>query len=72
MQQLLVIRRLMFFVKAGGESKISQFDVAAPVKKNIIGFDITARNVSLGSPLLEGKQDALPMYEAKLVYCFYC
>jgi len=38
---LLVVRVFVLCVKAGGETKICEFDVASAIKKDVVRFDVT-------------------------------
>lgn len=38
--QLLVVRLIVFFVEAGGKSKVGKFDVTATIQKDVIWFDV--------------------------------
>lgn len=39
-EQLLVVGRFMFFVEARGEAEVCEFDVAAAVEEDVVGFDV--------------------------------
>ena len=40
-EKLLIIRRLVLLVEASRKAEIRKFDMATPIKENIIGFNIT-------------------------------
>ena len=42
LQELLVIVVIVQFVESGGETEISELDVASPVEQDIVGLDITS------------------------------
>ena len=44
--QLLVVGCGVFFGEAGRETKVGEFDVAAAVEQDIVGFDVTVEAVS--------------------------
>lgn len=49
LEELLVVVVVVQLVEAGGETKVSQLDMAASVEENVIRLDITAVEVSRDS-----------------------
>ena len=37
----------MLFVETGGKTEIGELDVATTVEKDVVGFDITERGISM-------------------------
>lgn len=45
--ELLVVRGVVFLVEAGGETKVGQLDVTAPIEKDVVGLDVTMDEAQL-------------------------